>query len=107
MGPEGVPRSLLHSEEIPSEANNWAGQNYVGYENPEMDALLDAIEIELDRGKRKVLWAKYQRLFAEELPILPLYFRTTPFVVPKWLHGVVPTGHKFSTTYWVENWRAE
>ena len=38
--PEGVPRSNLHSEEIPTEARNWSGQNYPGYRNPEMDALL-------------------------------------------------------------------
>jgi peptide/nickel transport system substrate-binding protein len=29
--PEGVPRSTLHSDEIPSAANGWSGQNYPGY----------------------------------------------------------------------------
>ena len=54
--PENVPRSTLHSEEIPTEANGWAGQNSTGYKNPEMDELIDAIEIELDREKRRAMW---------------------------------------------------
>ena len=36
--PEGVPRSTLHSKEIPSAENGWSGQNYPGYRNPAMDA---------------------------------------------------------------------
>src|SRR5215207_86256 len=45
--PENVPRSSLHSSEIPSEANGFAGQNTPGFKNPEMDRLIDALEIEL------------------------------------------------------------
>ena len=47
--PENVPRSILHSSEIPSEANGFVGQNATGFTNPEMDRLIDALEIELDR----------------------------------------------------------
>ena len=48
--PENVPRTTLRSDQVPSAENNWSGQNYTGYSNPEMDRLLDAIEVELDRG---------------------------------------------------------
>ena len=41
------------------------------------------------------------------LPVLPLYFRATPYVFPKWLKGVTPTGHQYPTTLWIEEWRAE
>ncbi len=51
--PENVPRTTLHSEEIPSEANGWAGQNYTGFRNAEMDQLLDRLERELDRDQRR------------------------------------------------------
>jgi peptide/nickel transport system substrate-binding protein len=104
--PENVPRSTLHSEEIPTAANGWAGQNYTGYRNLEMDALLDAIEVELDREKRKAMWAELQRLYATDLPALPLWFRANPHVWPRWLEGVVPTGHLVPTTMSVERWRA-
>ncbi len=102
--PESVPRTTLHSEEIPSEANNWSGQNYTGFNNSEMDELLEKIELELDRDKRKTMWAKLQNIYATELPALPLYFRANSFVLPKWLKGIEPTGHQFPTTLWVENW---
>ncbi|MBO6520469.1 MAG: peptide ABC transporter substrate-binding protein [Rhodospirillales bacterium] len=102
--PESVPRTTLHSEEIPSEANNWSGQNYTGFKNAEMDVLLEEIELELDRDKRKAMWAKLQNIYATELPALPLYFRANSFILPKWLKGVEPTGHQFPTTLWVENW---
>jgi peptide/nickel transport system substrate-binding protein len=102
--PESVPRLMLHSEHITSARNNWSGQNYTSYANPEVDKLLDAIETELDREKRRVLWARLQKIYAEDLPVIPLFFRADPFIVPKWLTGIIPTGHQDPTTYWVENW---
>jgi len=105
--PESVPRTTLHSEGITTAANNWTGQNFTGYSNPRMDQLIDAIEVELDKGKRKALWAELQQIYAEDLPALPLYFRADPFLIPKWLKGIEPTGHQFVTTLWVEQWRAE
>ena len=105
--PEGVPRSSLHSKEIPSAENAWSGQNYPGYANPEMDKALDAAERELDVDKRRTLFAEIQRLAADDLPALPLFFRVDPFVIPKPLKGVVPTGTLNSSTLWIEQWRWE
>ncbi|MGI9303987.1 MAG: peptide ABC transporter substrate-binding protein [Gammaproteobacteria bacterium] len=102
--PENVPRTTLHSEEIPSSENAWSGQNYTGYSNPAMDELLDAIEVQLDRDKRKTMWSELQRMYATDLPVIPLYFRANAYMLPKWLHGVRPTGHLFPTTLWVEEW---
>lgn len=104
--PENVPRTTLHSEAIPSEANGWSGQNYTGYANPRMDELIDAITVELDRGKRRALWAELQELCAQDLPALPLYFRASPYILPRWLEGLVPTGQMAPPTYRVETWRA-
>ncbi|HYD04738.1 MAG TPA: peptide ABC transporter substrate-binding protein, partial [Reyranella sp.] len=91
--PQGVPRTTLHSEEIPSAKNNWSGQNYPAYANPDMDKALDAAERELDKDKRRQLFAEILRLYTEDLPVLPLFFRVDPFVIPKALKGVRPTGH--------------
>ncbi len=104
--PESVPRNVLHSKEIPTAANNYSGQNFTGYVNPEVDTLLEAIEVELDREKRRALWRRLQRIYAEELPVIPLFFRAQAYIMPKWLKGVEPTGHQYTTTLWVENWRA-
>jgi peptide/nickel transport system substrate-binding protein len=70
-----------------------------------MDALLDAIEIETDRPRRKALWRDLHRLYAEDLPALPLYFRADPFILPKGMSGLSPTGHQDPSPYWVEQWR--
>ena len=102
--PESVPRSTLHSDHIPTLKNNWAGQNYAGFRNKEMDALLENIEVELDREKRRLLWRNFQRIYASELPVIPLYFRANAYILPKWLTGVTPTGHLGTTTLWIENW---
>lgn len=102
--PENVPRTTLHSEMIPSDANAWGGQNYTGFRNAEADALIDAIEVELDRGKRKALWSRLQHIYAEQLPAIPLYWRAEAYILPKWLSGVRPTGHQTTTTNWVEEW---
>jgi peptide/nickel transport system substrate-binding protein len=104
--PESVPRTTLHSSQIPTPANNFSGQNYSGFRNAEVDGLIDAIEIELDRDQRRALWSRLQAIYAEELPALPLYFRANAFVLPTWLKGVEPTGHQYPTTLWIENWRA-
>ncbi len=103
--PENVPRYILHSDQIPTEANGWAGQNYTSYKNPEMDDLLDRLERELDFDRRKGMWAKLQQIYSEDLPVLPLYWRANAFILPNWLEGVRPTGHQYTTTLWVEEWR--
>jgi peptide/nickel transport system substrate-binding protein len=104
--PENVPRAMLRSDEIPTPGRGLAGENFTGFRNPEADRLIDAIEVELDRGRRAALWHRLEALYAEELPALPLFFRADAYVLPKWLTGVVPTGHQYPTTLWIEDWRA-
>lgn len=104
--PENVPRTTLHSTHIPTKENNYTGQNYTGYVNPEMDSLIDQVEVELDRNKRKSIWADIQRIYATDLPALPLYFRADAFILPKWLKGVRPTGHQYPSTLEIETWTA-
>ncbi len=105
--PESVPRTTLHSDHIPTAGNNWAGQNNTGFRNAEADELIEMIEVELNRGKRRELWRRLQHIYAEELPAIPLYFRAEPYILPNWLKGVEPTGHQYPTTLWIETWRAE
>lgn len=105
--PENVPFAELYSTQVPSQDNNWSGENSGGYRSARMDRLIDAIQVELDRDKRKALWAELQRLYATDLPDLPLTFRSDPYVLPTWLEGVEPTGNEDPSTLWVEDWRAK
>ncbi|MBC8337678.1 MAG: peptide ABC transporter substrate-binding protein [Alphaproteobacteria bacterium] len=105
--PESVPRTTLHSAHIPHRDNNFAGQNYTGFRNAEMDGLLEAIEVELNRVKRAKLWRRLQEIYVTELPVIPLYFRADPYILPKGLTGLVPTGHQDLSPLWVENWKLQ
>ncbi|WP_232480429.1 peptide ABC transporter substrate-binding protein [Roseomonas sp. KE2513] len=103
--PENVPRTTLHSDEIPTAERNWSGQNYPGYRNPEMDALLEALPQELDAAKRRPLWARLQAMTHRDLPAIPLWHRAEPHVRPQWLDGVRPTGNMSPSSLWVTDWR--
>lgn len=105
--PESVPRTTLHSKEIPTAENNFAGQNYTGYKNPKMDQVLEEIELELDRAKRQKMWQDLQKIYVRDLPVIPLYFRANPHIWPKWLTGITPTGHQYPTSLWVEQWQPQ
>ena len=102
--PESSPRGTLHSTEIPTAENNWQGSNIPGYRSERMDALIDKVEITLDKADRQELWSEIQHLYATELPVIPLYYRSSPFVLPTWLKGINPTGNTSTTTMWIEDW---
>jgi peptide/nickel transport system substrate-binding protein len=50
------------------------GANRGHYRNPRIDALVDQIRIETDREKRKAHCSEVQRILADDLPYLPLWF---------------------------------
>lgn len=102
--PKNVPRTTLHSEMIPTEENAWAGQNYTGYADQEMDQILEDLELVCEPYKNQALWERLQIKYAEELPVLPLYYRADAFILPAWLKGLRPTGHQYPSTNWVEEW---
>ena len=103
-GPEHLPRTTLHTDYIPTEENGWSGQNFGAYSNPEMDSLLERIDVELNLEKRIELWRELQHIYATDLPAIPLYFRSDSYIFPKWLKGVEPTGHHTYSSNWAENW---
>jgi peptide/nickel transport system substrate-binding protein len=100
----GLPRQTLSSEQIPSAANGYGGSNYTGFSNPTMDADIERASTELDPAEQKPIWVEMQRIYAEQLPVLPLFFRAEAHVVPKWLKGYAPTGHNGYVSQWAEYW---
>lgn len=103
--PESIPFSTLHSSQIPTEENAWQGQNYPGYNSPEMDETIDRLETDCADEDQRVLWSDLQARYARDLPVLPLYFRAEPYVLPKNMTGLRPTGHQYPSSLWVEEWR--
>ena len=69
-----------------------------------MDADIKAAEGELDPAKQKAIWADMQTIYANAIPVLPLFFRAEPHITPIWLRGYEPTGQGDPSCYWAENW---
>jgi|AntRauTorcE11897_2_1112592.scaffolds.fasta_scaffold00656_10 peptide/nickel transport system substrate-binding protein len=103
--PQSIPRTTLHSSMIPNADNNYAGQNYPGYQNKKMDRILDDLETVCAPKANLALWQELQDLYASDLPALPLFFRSESHIIPTWLENIRPTGHQYPTTYWIEDWR--
>lgn len=99
-----VPTPFYATSAIGTPANNYSGQNRSAWSDPEMDALMAQAETELDPAKQRALWAGMQRLYAEKLPELPLYFREDPDIVPVWLKGYAATGKEDYESEWAEAW---
>jgi peptide/nickel transport system substrate-binding protein len=99
-----TPLRTLGSDQIPTAANNYGGANFPGFSDARMDDDIEAVQGELDPAKQKLIWADMQRIYAEQLPALPLFFRSEAHVTPTWLRGYVPTGQADPTSDWAENW---
>jgi peptide/nickel transport system substrate-binding protein len=50
------------------------GANRGHYRNARIDALTDQIRVEMNQGKRKELCSEVQKILAEDLPYLPMWF---------------------------------
>jgi peptide/nickel transport system substrate-binding protein len=70
------------------------GGNRGHYRNPEVDALLDQARVEGDREKRRQLFSKVQKIIAEDLPYVSLWFMDNISVHRKRISDVQisPTG---------------
>jgi peptide/nickel transport system substrate-binding protein len=76
---------LLHSTMQPP-----LGNNRGGYANPEMDRLTEAGRETLDPARRREIYAAVQRLSAEDLPFVPLWWTDNVVVRSGRLCGFVP-----------------
>lgn len=80
---------IFDSRKIPP-----AGANRGHYRNAEIDALLDRARVESDREKRREIFSKVQKIIAEDLPYVSLWFMDNVSVHRKRISGLQlsPTG---------------
>ncbi|MNL30895.1 hypothetical protein D3C87_1526560 [compost metagenome] len=102
--PESSPRSTVSTGSIPTNANGWSGQNFTGWSNKEVDADLDALDVEFNAKKRASLMHNVLKNYTAEVPVIPLYYRSDISVVPTNMKNYRMTGHQFPETNTVENW---
>ncbi len=102
QGPTSDGEILWTIRNIPSEANDWTGQNYPAWKNAEADRIDTEVPHVLSRAERIKLLAREQELWADELPALPLYNRMETPIVRDTLREWRVTG-----TYWPVTWNCE
>ena len=71
-----TPCDWYTSSEIPNAANNWVGTNVSGYSNPTFDAVCRVSQQSLpDDPAHAAAYSQAQSIFANDLPVIPLYWR--------------------------------
>jgi peptide/nickel transport system substrate-binding protein len=67
-----------------------AGLNRGDYSNPEMDRLVEAANVALDPNERRKLYAQVQKLAADDLPYVSLWWQDNVVVMSRSLQGFHP-----------------
>ncbi len=78
MGSTGIepPCDWYTSSQVPNAANSWVGTNVSGYSNPAFDTACLASQQSLpDDPSHAAAYAQAQSIFANDLPVIPLYWR--------------------------------
>src|SRR6185503_14622169 len=81
---------VFHSKSVPPN-----GSNRGHYSNPRVDQLIEFARREVDIEKRKTAYAEIQRIIAEELPYISLFYTDVVCVTSSRIEGVklIPTGN--------------
>lgn len=96
--------TLWTAKNIPSGKNNWQGQNMPGWVNEESDEILHKVPVTLDEAARKEMLQRQQRIWTEELPVLPMFFRTDVAITHPALKNWRLTGMMTPITWNAEEW---
>ena len=89
---------------IPSQENNWEGQNYPGFRNEESDRLILKVPKTFSLAKRAELLKKSQEIWVSELPAIPLFYRNDVCLRRAGLKGFEPTGNITPSSWNAQDW---
>lgn len=85
-----------------------SGQNYAGFRHRRISEVLEQARIIINREQRLQLYYEFQDLFAQEVPVLPLYVPVYTYGVDERIHNVqigplVYPGDRFRTVsaWWI------
>ncbi len=77
------PKTLYHSNAVPSLNNAYSGQNLPGWINTRVDDALAKFASSINIAERKRSMDFFQQSYTSELPSIPLFFRTNVTLLPK------------------------
>ena len=97
---------------IPTQENGFQGQNSGGWCNDEFDALRAKAVLEFDPEAARELFGQMQEIWAREVPVIPLFAHSSPFVVQKGLLNFVSSTYVNGYGYapaqpWLVGWESK
>ena len=93
-------------DEIPQKANNWSGDNYSRYCNPEYDQLWEAATKELDPKKRQEMFIQMNDILVNDFVVIPLVHRADVTAISNRLQGFELTPWD-RNTWNIKDWKLE
>jgi ABC-type transport system substrate-binding protein len=97
-------QTLYACDQIPSPANGWNGQNYMGWCNEAASAAIKNANNTLIQDDRQAFYTQFQAEFTKDLPTIPLFNRTETHAVNAALEGYNPRPGEPYYTYNVYDW---
>lgn len=74
---------MFHSDQIPTSRNSYSGQNWSAWYSKEADKITEKLAYTLGRQKRMELYQDLQKLYAAEVPSIPLFFHKNNIKIQK------------------------
>jgi oligopeptide transport system substrate-binding protein len=89
---------------IDSMFHSLSPDNYIGYRNPEVDALLDAAAVEADEGRRMSMYLEAQQRVIDDAVLIPLFHSVSHTLVKPHVLGlrITPVGILDLEEVWIE-----
>ena len=101
MDPDYTAR--CHSKQIP--VKDGVGSNYVQYQNPQLDKLLEEGVIISDMQKRKAVYDKIQEILLDEVPFAPIFAYVFMYGKKSNLKGYEINPYVTDITWNIQDWR--
>ncbi len=100
MDPDYTAR--CHSQQIPVKTGT--GSNYVQYQNPDLDLLLEKGVLVSDMEKRKAIYADIQAILHDDVPFAPIFAYTFMYGKKSDLNGYLINPYVTDITWNIQDW---
>ena len=95
---------LMHSSQIPSEGNNFSGQNIPGWKNAKNDELIKKAVNSISDKEREPAYAEQQSIWSQEVPQIALFVRPNISAAKVGLSNFRPTNTNTPETWNAQEW---
>ncbi len=96
--------TLWSCNQVPLPSNNWEGQNYMGWCNPEADKAIKNANNTLLKDERKKWYTILQQEYTKDVPAIPIFNRTETFATAADMTGFNPQPGEEYYIYNINEW---